>query len=43
MLTDPDGRPVFFINMHKYSAADFVSRPAKCLRRLIRRAAVREA
>jgi catechol 2,3-dioxygenase-like lactoylglutathione lyase family enzyme len=25
MLTDPDGRPVFFINMHKYSAADFIS------------------
>ena len=25
MLTDPDGRPAFFINMHKYSAADFIS------------------
>jgi catechol 2,3-dioxygenase-like lactoylglutathione lyase family enzyme len=25
MLTDPDGRPAFFINMHKYSAADFVT------------------
>ena len=25
MLTDPDGRPVFFINMAKYSARDFVS------------------
>ena len=24
MLTDPDGRPVFFINMGKYSAANFI-------------------
>jgi catechol 2,3-dioxygenase-like lactoylglutathione lyase family enzyme len=25
MLSDPDGRPVFFINMGKYTSADFVS------------------
>ena len=31
MLTDPDGRPVFFINMHKYSAADFVSETGEML------------
>ena len=31
MLTDPDGRPVFFINMHKYSAADFVSATGEML------------
>jgi catechol 2,3-dioxygenase-like lactoylglutathione lyase family enzyme len=31
MLTDPDGRPVFFINMHKYTAADFVSETGEML------------
>ena len=31
MLTDPDGRPVFFINMHKYSAADFISETGEML------------
>lgn len=31
MLTDPDGRPVFFINMKKYSAADFVSESGEML------------
>lgn len=31
MLTDPDGRPVFFINMNKYSAADFVSETGEML------------
>ena len=31
MLTDPDGRPVFFINMKKYSAADFVSETGEML------------
>ena len=31
MLTDPDGRPVFFINMHKYSAADFVTETGEML------------
>lgn len=31
MLTDPDGRPVFFINMAKYSAADFISASGEML------------
>jgi catechol 2,3-dioxygenase-like lactoylglutathione lyase family enzyme len=31
MLSDPDGRPVFFINMNKYSAADFVSETGEML------------
>src|SRR5262249_5049019 len=31
MLIDPDGRPVFFINMAKYSAADFVSETGEML------------
>lgn len=31
MLIDPDGRPVFFINMKKYSAADFVSETGEML------------
>ncbi len=31
MLTDPDGRPVFFINMGKYSAADFVTEAGEML------------
>lgn len=31
MLTDPDGRPVFFINMKKYSAADFVTEAGEML------------
>jgi catechol 2,3-dioxygenase-like lactoylglutathione lyase family enzyme len=31
MLTDPDGRPVFFINMGKYSAADFISETGEML------------
>ena len=31
MLTDPDGRPVFFINMRKYSAADFVGETGEIL------------
>jgi predicted lactoylglutathione lyase len=31
MLTDPDGRPVFFINMAKYSAADFISATGEML------------
>jgi|SRR6185437_425207 len=31
MLADPDGRPVFFINMKKYSAADFVSETGEML------------
>lgn len=31
MLTDPDGRPVFFINMRKYSAADFISETGEML------------
>ncbi len=31
MLTDPDGRPVFFINMRKYSAADFVTEAGEIL------------
>jgi catechol 2,3-dioxygenase-like lactoylglutathione lyase family enzyme len=31
MLTDPDGRPVFFINMRKYSLADFVSEAGEML------------
>jgi catechol 2,3-dioxygenase-like lactoylglutathione lyase family enzyme len=31
MLTDPDGRPVFFINMAKYSARDFVSETGEML------------
>jgi catechol 2,3-dioxygenase-like lactoylglutathione lyase family enzyme len=31
MLTDPDGRPVFFINMGKYSAANFVSETGEML------------
>lgn len=31
MLTDPDGRPVFFINMHKYTAANFVSEAGEML------------
>jgi catechol 2,3-dioxygenase-like lactoylglutathione lyase family enzyme len=31
MLTDPDGRPVFFITMGKYSAADFVSETGEML------------
>jgi len=31
MLTDPDGRPAFFINMKKYSAADFVSEAGEML------------
>jgi catechol 2,3-dioxygenase-like lactoylglutathione lyase family enzyme len=31
MLTDPDGRPVFFINMAKYTAADFVSETGEML------------
>jgi catechol 2,3-dioxygenase-like lactoylglutathione lyase family enzyme len=31
MLTDPDGRPVFFINMKKYSAADFIGETGEML------------
>jgi catechol 2,3-dioxygenase-like lactoylglutathione lyase family enzyme len=31
MLTDPDGRPVFFINMRKYTAANFVSETGEML------------
>ncbi|HEY2048094.1 MAG TPA: VOC family protein [Caulobacteraceae bacterium] len=31
MLTDPDGRPVFFIKMAKYSAADFISATGEML------------
>jgi hypothetical protein len=31
MLEDPDGRPVFFINMKKYSAADFVAETGEML------------
>jgi lactoylglutathione lyase len=31
MLTDPDGRPVFFINMQKYSASDFISASGEML------------
>ena len=31
MLTDPDGRPVFFINMRKYTAADFISETGEML------------
>ena len=31
MLTDPDGRPVFFINMAKYTARDFVSESGEML------------
>jgi catechol 2,3-dioxygenase-like lactoylglutathione lyase family enzyme len=31
MLTDPDGRPVFFINMGKYTVADFVSESGEML------------
>jgi catechol 2,3-dioxygenase-like lactoylglutathione lyase family enzyme len=31
MLTDPDGRPVFFIKMAKYSAADFTSATGEML------------
>jgi catechol 2,3-dioxygenase-like lactoylglutathione lyase family enzyme len=31
MLKDPDGRPVFFINMHKYKATDFVSETGEML------------
>ena len=31
MLTDPDGRPVFFISMRKYSAGDFVSETGEML------------
>jgi catechol 2,3-dioxygenase-like lactoylglutathione lyase family enzyme len=31
MLTDPDDRPVFFINMTKYSAADFISETGEML------------
>jgi catechol 2,3-dioxygenase-like lactoylglutathione lyase family enzyme len=31
MLTDPDGRPVFFINMRKNTAADFISETGEML------------
>ena len=31
MLTDPDGRPVFFITMGKYSDRDFVSETGEML------------
>jgi len=31
MLTDPDGRPVFFINMRKYASADFISATGEML------------
>jgi predicted lactoylglutathione lyase len=31
MLIDPDGRPVFFINMAKYTARDFVSEAGEML------------
>jgi len=31
MLSDPDGRPVFFINMEKYSAADFIGEAGEML------------
>ena len=31
MLADPDGRPVFFINMKKYSAANFVTEAGEML------------
>ncbi|HSZ50626.1 MAG TPA: VOC family protein [Caulobacteraceae bacterium] len=31
MLIDPDGRPVFFINMAKYSATDFISAAGEML------------
>ncbi|HEY2708459.1 MAG TPA: VOC family protein [Caulobacteraceae bacterium] len=31
MLTDPDGRPIFFINMGKYTAANFVSETGEML------------
>jgi catechol 2,3-dioxygenase-like lactoylglutathione lyase family enzyme len=31
MLKDPDGRPAFFINMHKYTAANFVSETGEML------------
>ena len=31
MLTDPDGRPVSFINMNNYTAADFVSETGEML------------
>jgi lactoylglutathione lyase len=31
MLTDPDGRPAVFINMRKYTAADFVSATGEML------------
>ena len=31
MLTDPDGRPVFFINMRKYTAADFITEAGEML------------
>ena len=31
MLTDPDGRPVFFINMRKYTAADFIGETGEML------------
>ena len=31
MLKDPDGRPVFFINMKKYSAANFVTEAGEML------------
>jgi catechol 2,3-dioxygenase-like lactoylglutathione lyase family enzyme len=31
MLLDPDGRPVFFINMHKYTAANFITETGEML------------